>query len=124
MGGRLSHTYAYARFSNPFDPSRDFELRLLADTGSTYTWIRGDRLRKIGMEPRSTRRFRTVDGRLLERVVAEVVVECMGEKATTVVVFAEDGDAEVLGVHALEGLGLEVDPDLHRFGRTETILAL
>ncbi len=120
----MSHAYADVRFSNPFDPSRGFELRLLVDTGSTYTWIRGDRLREIGVEPRSTRRFRTVDGRLLERVVAEAVVECMGERATTVVVFAEDGDAEVLGVHALEGLGLEVDPDLHRLRRTKTILAL
>jgi predicted aspartyl protease len=32
------------------------------------------------------------------------------ERATTIVVFAEDGDTEVLGVYALEGLGLEVDP--------------
>ena len=34
----------------------------------------------------------------------------MGEKATTVVVFADEGDGKVLGVHALEGLGFEVDP--------------
>jgi len=44
-------------------------------------------------------------------------------RATTVVVFAEDGDAEVLGVHAMEGLGLEVDPATRQLRKVEALLA-
>jgi len=41
-----------------------------------------------------------------------------------VVVFGEPGDAEVLGVHALKGLGLEVDPTTGESRRSKAVLAL
>jgi len=41
-----------------------------------------------------------------------------------VVVFAEDGDGKVLGVHALEGLRLEVDPSTGGLRKSEASLAL
>jgi len=56
------------------------------------------------------RNFRTIDNRLIERGIGEAVVECLNRKATTIVVFAEERDNEVLDLHALEGLVLEVDP--------------
>jgi len=68
--------------------------------------------------------FRTVEGKLVEREVGEALIECEGERATTIVVFAEEGDVEVLGVHALEGLGLEVDPTTKELRKSEAILAL
>jgi len=52
------------------------------------------------------------------------VVECIGKKATTIVVFAKETDNEVLGLHALEGLGLEVDPVTKELRESEAILAL
>jgi len=51
-------------------------------------------------------RFRTNDGRVVERDIGEAVVECLSGKATTIVVFAEESDNEVLSLHALEGLGM------------------
>jgi len=56
------------------------------------------------------------------RDVGEAIVECMGRRATTVVVFAEEGDNEVLGLHALEGL--EVVPVTKQFKELEAILAI
>lgn len=47
-----------------------------------------------------------------------------GEEATTIIVFAEEGDVEVLGIYALEGLGLEVDPATKELRKSEAILAL
>jgi len=41
-----------------------------------------------------------------------------------VVVFAERNDMEVMGVEALEGLGLEVDPVTRQLRRSESMLAL
>lgn len=48
----------------------------------------------------------------------------MGRKATTITVFAEESDNEVLGIHALEGLRLEVDPVTKRLKEVEAVLAL
>jgi predicted aspartyl protease len=69
-------------------------------------------------------KFRTIDNRTIERYVGEVVVECMGRKATTIVVFTEEKDNEVLGLHALEGLRLEVNPVTKQLREVEAVLAL
>ena len=115
---------AKVRLYNPHDPGKSIDLELLVDTGSTYTWVRRERLENIGVRPMDERRFRTVDNRVVGRKVGEAVVECLGKRAATIVVFAEEEDNEVLGLHALEGLGLEVDPVTRRLREVEAILAL
>lgn len=51
-------------------------------------------------------------------------MEHESETAPTVVVFAEEGDESVLGLHALESLGLEVDPVTRQVKRSEALIAL
>jgi predicted aspartyl protease len=51
-------------------------------------------------------------------------MECRGKKATRMVVFAEDEDATILGVDALERLRLEIDPITRRLKKAEALLAL
>jgi len=120
---RLGHTSAKVRIYSS-DLSKTEQIELLVDTGSTYTWISTDLLKRLGVESKTVRKFKTIDGRLLERKVGEVVIECVKEKATTMVVFAKKGDAQVLGVYSLEGLGLEVDPITKQLRKTEVLLAL
>ncbi|WP_243665623.1 retropepsin-like domain-containing protein [Vulcanisaeta sp. JCM 16159] len=79
---------ARVRLCNPRDSSRCLELDLLVDTGSTYTWIKASRLRELGIEPMRRWRFRTIEGRIIERDLGEAIIECMGKRATTIVVFA------------------------------------
>jgi len=119
----LGHTIAKITLHSA-DMSRSEPVELLVDTGSTYTWVSNVMLKRLDVEARTARKFRTIDGRLLERKVGEVVIEFMGEKATRMVVFAEKGDAEVLGVDALEGLGFEVDPITRQLRKAEALLAL
>ena len=119
----MGHTSAKVKLYSP-DLSKSEEVELLVDTGSTYSWIPKDKLAKLGIKPKGPWEFKTIDGRVLERGVGEAVVECMGEQATTVVVFAEDGDEKVLGVHALEGLRLEVDPITTQLRKVKAILAV
>ena len=76
------------------------------------------------MKVRKVWRFRGIDGRIVERRIGDALVECEGEQAPTVVVFAEKKDGEVLGVHALEGLRLEVDPSTGALRKSEASLAL
>ena len=120
----LGHTVAKVRLYNPHDLSRCLDLELLVDTGSMYTWIKRGRLERLGIRPMGRRRFRTMENRIIEREIGEAVIECLGRRATTIVVFAEERDNEVLGLHALEGLGLEVDPVTKQLREVEAILAL
>jgi len=70
------------------------------------------------------RGFGCIDNRIVERDVGEAVIECLGRKATSIVVFAEEKDNEVLGLHTLKGLGLEVDSVTRKLRESEAILAL
>ncbi|MBS7618796.1 hypothetical protein KEJ25_09420 [Candidatus Bathyarchaeota archaeon] len=67
--------------------------------------------------------LKTVDSRIVEKNVSEVVIECMGRETITIIVFAEENDNEVLRLHALKGLKLEVDPIIKRLKEVEAVLA-
>jgi len=60
---------------------------------------------------------------VIERDVGEAELRVLGERAHCPVVFAEETDAEVLGVTALENLGLEVDPTTRQVRRSEALSA-
>jgi predicted aspartyl protease len=121
---QMGHTFARIKLYNPINPSKTLDLELIVDTGSTYTWVKRARLDSLELKPTAKRTFRTIEGKFIEREIGEAVIECMGERATTIIVFAEEKDVEVLGVYALEGLGLEVDPTTHELRKSEAILAL
>jgi len=99
------------------------KLTLIVDTGSLYTWISRERLRGIGVKPIAKRTFRTITGEEITRDVGEATFEIIGERATRIVVFAEQDDSEVLGVDALEGLGLEVDPTTKELRKVRALAA-
>ncbi len=119
----MGQTYASIRIYSE-TAKRSKELRLLVDTGSAFTWVPRELLRRLGIRPMGVRRFRTIDGRILEREVGEATLEFDGERATRILVFSKKGDAEVLGVDALEGLALEVDPVNKTLRKVEAFLAV
>jgi predicted aspartyl protease len=120
----MGYTFAKVRLCNPVEQSKTLDLDLIVDTGSTYTWVKRSKLKSLELKPTSRRVFKTIEGRLVEREIGEAIIECGGERATTIIVFGEEGDAEVLGIYALEGLGLEVDPTTRGLKKSEAILAL
>lgn len=119
----MGHTLATIKLHGA-DRSKSRQVELLVDTGSTYTWVPRSLLTDLSIKPSTVRNFRTIDGRTLKREVGEALMEYADERATRMVVFAETGDANVLGVDALEGLGLEVDPVSKELRKTEALLAL
>jgi aspartyl protease family protein len=86
------------------------EVELVVDTWSVFTWINRRVLEEIGVRPRRVRLFKTIDGRVVSREVGVVTVAYEGYEGDVEVVFAEEGDAMVMGVTTLETLGFEVDP--------------
>jgi predicted aspartyl protease len=67
--------------------------------------------------------FRTIEGKTIKRKTGLAAIRHDGTGAGIEVVFGEGDDAEVLGVTALEGLGMEVDPVTKQLKRT-SLLAL
>lgn len=117
----MGHTKAKVKIHGP---SGSEEVELLVDTGSTYSWISKDLLERMGVKPKWTERFKTIEGKIVSRSTGQADMECMGKRVTRMVVFAEEDDAIVLGVDALEGLGLEVDPITKQLKKAEALLAL
>ena len=115
--------YANITLFSP-DRVRNELVRLVVDTGSVLTWIPGDTAERLGLEPQETMRFRTIDGGIVHRPIADCFVECQGVRGSIPIVFAREADARVLGVTAMERLGLEVDPQTGTLNRIDAYLAL
>ena len=81
----------------------------LVDTGSSYTWIPRRLLQRLDVHPQFMREFETADGRVVERDMALTMVRWDGETMPTLVVFAGNGDAVLLGAYTLEGFSLAPD---------------
>jgi predicted aspartyl protease len=94
----------------PQRPERREPVRLLVDSGSTYTWIATSILRALSVAPTERRRVVTIEGQIVVRDVAEVLITLEGRTMHTVWLFGEALDLEVLGAYTLEGFGLAIDP--------------
>ncbi|MEM1553831.1 MAG: aspartyl protease family protein [Thermoproteota archaeon] len=119
----MGETYVLVRVRAVAGTERE-EVRLLVDTGAIYSWISRKTLEELGVKPVRKMKFKTIRGDVVEREVGHIIMEYEGEEAPTVVVFAEEKDGNVLGLHGLESLGLEVDPVTQQVRKSEALLAL
>ncbi len=117
---KLSLTEAHVKVHGPKGTK---QIQLIVDTGSEDTWIDKKALEEIGVEPRFSRTHRTINNARIPRPVGPVEIEFLEVRMPCPVVFAEKEDANVLGVTALEILGLEVDPRTHEVKRAEALAA-
>ena len=106
------------------DLSRQEACDLIVDTGATLSWVPEELSQRVGIRPTEVRTFRLADGRQVDRPVGEAIIECEGLRGATRILLARPGDGSVLGLLALEGLGLEVDPTARTLRRTPAFLAL
>ena len=109
------------RVSAP-DGEQSAEVEAMVDTGAAFSALPAGLLRDLGVEPTRKRRLQLADGRIRDVDTAEARMTVNGESATTVVVFAEDDAPLLLGAHALEGLGLTVDPVKQRLVPDENMM--
>jgi len=82
----------------------------MVDTESTYTWILREVLERLGVVPEEEWPFELADGREVRYPVARVSIRIGARTQPTIAVFGERGSEAVLGVFALEGFRLAVDP--------------
>ena len=106
----MGPTLAKVEVSNAEHFDLRAELDLLVDTGATYTIIRGDFLKKLQVKPIEERAFTLADGQKIRRMMGGVRMRIGDRHGFSSVIFGEEHDQQLLGITALEELGLEVDP--------------
>jgi clan AA aspartic protease len=107
--------------SNPGDPQRRWEGLFLVDTGAIDCMVPRNKLMEIGIKPEGKRTYELADGTEVALDVAVARIEFMGEIVGATVIFGKDDAEPILGVTALESVGIEVDPQNQRLKRLPAV---
>jgi clan AA aspartic protease len=90
--------------------SGTYEADFLVGTGATDCLAPAGKLRQIEVQPVGTMVYELADGTKHEYPFGLVEIRFMGEITAGRVVFGPDGVEPLLGVTALESVGITVDP--------------
>ena len=106
----MGATHVTVAIRNPAEPERVWEGLFLVDTGATDCLVPRQYLEAIGLRPRTQRIYGLADGSEIRLDVTGGEIQFMGETTWGTIVFGEDDAEPLLGVTALESVGIEVDP--------------
>jgi predicted aspartyl protease len=95
--------------ANPADPAGREPVDFLVDSGAVYSFVPRDVLTRLGIAPHSRQRFRLADGSTIERDRGDAIFFYKNQRGAAPVIFAEQGDATLLGAVTLESLGFVLD---------------
>ncbi|HEY3233424.1 MAG TPA: retroviral-like aspartic protease family protein [Polyangiaceae bacterium] len=111
----MGHVFVEAELSW----TTDERVRLLADTGATYTVIPADAARRLGIavSPRPMN-VTLADGSSRPMHFGTALMKLHDREAGVTLLIAPEGAEALLGVEALEALGLAVDPTSHQLRPT------
>jgi clan AA aspartic protease len=95
----------------PFgDGDRAYEAVFLVDTGATDSMVPGPALEDIGLKKEGKMAYELANGEVKEYPYGLARIEFMGEITAGRVIFGDPGCEPLLGVTALESVGIMVDP--------------
>ena len=117
----MGATHVTVRITNPADPERYWEALFLVDVGATDSLVPKPHLEAIGLEPEGRRMYELADGSLKAMDAAVARIEFMGEIVGGTVIFGEADVEPLLGLTALESVGIEVDPVSQRLKRLPAV---
>ena len=117
----MGTTHVTVTVRNPAKPDRTWEGLFLVDTGAVDCLVPAKYLREIGLQPRAKRTYELADGTEIKLDIAAAEVEFMGEIVGTTIIFGPDNAEPILGVTALESVGIEVDPQSQRLKRLPAV---
>ena len=87
-----------------------YEAEFLVERGEKDSMVPGSELRKIGVQESGKMVYELADGTVREYPFGLVTIEFMGELTAGRVIFGPDNCEPLLGVTALESVGIIVDP--------------
>jgi len=112
--------FVRVKVRNHRESGPESEVELLADTRAIHSIITAEILEGLRIERRTRRRL--ADGRVIETDLGISEVELNGEIVHSTVIFGESDDAQVLGVAALDEVGLQVDQVTGELKRMELLV--
>lgn len=95
--------------ANPADADLREPVDFLVDSGAVYSFVPRPVLSRLGIVPHSRQRFRLADGSTIERDRSDALFFYKNQRGAAPVIFAEAGDAALLGAVTLESLGFVLD---------------
>lgn len=99
-----------AAIRNPAKPDRIWEGLFWVDTGAIDSLVPRPHLEAIGLKPKGQRVYGLAHGSEVKMDIATGDIEFMGEIVRSTLVFGEADAEPLLGVTALESVGIEIDP--------------
>jgi len=103
-------TKVTTRLVNVEAPDKTYEALFLVDTGATDSLAPADELEKIGVRKVGKMAYELADGTIKEYPYGLIRIEFMGETTAGRIIFGNPGCEPLLGVTALESVGIMVDP--------------
>ena len=113
----MGATHVTVAIRNPAEPDRTWEGLFLVDTGATDCLVPRQCLESIGLAPKGQRIYELADGSEIRMDVTEF----MGEIVGATIIYGESQAEPLLGVTALESVGIEVDPRNQRLKRLPAV---
>ena len=117
----MGMTHVTVTVRNPAEPEKSWEGLFLVDTGAVDCLVPAKHLRAIGLEPRAKRIYELADGSEVKLDITTGEIEFMGDLVGSTIIFGDDDTEPILGVTALESVGIEVDPRTQRLKRLPAV---
>jgi clan AA aspartic protease len=89
---------------------KKYVSEFLVDTGATDSLVPAKELKRVGIHPRGRMTYELADGQTVQYDFGLAEIEFMGELTAGRVIFGPDDASPLLGVTALESVGILVDP--------------
>lgn len=118
----MGFTIAKIKIENIFNGKKSKEMDFLVDTGAFLSIVPKEVLKDIGVIPKQRKSFTLADGKKIVRQIGEVRFHYKNYSGPSWVIFGEKKDKTLLGVLAIEAMGLEVDPIRKQLKPTELLL--
>jgi clan AA aspartic protease len=100
---------------------RTYQADFLVDTGATDCMAPGTKLRRAGIRRRGRMAYELADGTTVEYDFGLAEIEFMGELTSGRILFGPDACEPILGVTALESVGITVEPSTQQLKRLPAI---
>ncbi len=113
----MGATHVTVTIRNPADPDDFWEGLFLVDTGAIDSLVPREHLENIGLAPKSQRIYELADGSEVKMDITTADIEFMGDLVGGTVIFGDNNTEPILGVTALESVGIEIDPQNQRLKR-------
>ena len=116
-GEKVGITHVTAKIRNPAMPAKYWEGLFLVDAGAVDSLVPRKHLETIGLKSKSQRIYELADGSEIKMDITTADIEFMGDIVGGTIIFGDNDAEPILGVTALESVGIEIDPQNQRLKR-------